>query len=167
MKHGNMLNDEGFRRQANTIFRRNTGCISRKIGEAWGRKTRRLGILTFFKRAPDTPAGLSVPPAGKAGGKEKGKDLGKISALAHYTPSSRGKVKGNVKIFAGRSRPGVPGTENLIFVRIFAPASGKSVAGGAKLLYNASNSMRKDAAAMICVVIARTIPRALPSSNSF
>ncbi|MCI9155620.1 MAG: hypothetical protein HFF44_01615 [Lawsonibacter sp.] len=46
-----MLSDEGFRRQANTIFRRNPGCISRKIGEAWGRKIRRLGVLTFFKRA--------------------------------------------------------------------------------------------------------------------
>ena len=40
-----------FFRQTNTIFRRNTGCISRKIGEVWRKKDCCLGVLTFFKQA--------------------------------------------------------------------------------------------------------------------
>ena len=51
LKNGSMHSGEGFRLQTNTIFRWNPGWISRKIGEAWGRKARRLGVLTFFKQA--------------------------------------------------------------------------------------------------------------------
>jgi hypothetical protein len=46
-----MRNGGEFFRQANTIFRRNTGCISRKIGAVWRKKDRRLGVLAFFKQA--------------------------------------------------------------------------------------------------------------------
>ena len=37
-ENGNMHNGEEFFRQTNTIFRRNTGCISRKIGAVWWEK---------------------------------------------------------------------------------------------------------------------------------
>ena len=51
LKNGTMHNGEEFCRQTNKIFRRNTGCISRKIGAVWQQKNRRLGVLTFFKQA--------------------------------------------------------------------------------------------------------------------
>ena len=46
-----MHNGEGFFRQIYTIFRRNPGWISRKIGEVWRKKNRHLGALTCFKQA--------------------------------------------------------------------------------------------------------------------
>lgn len=51
LKNGNMHNGEEFFHQTNTIFRRNTGCISRKIGAVCWKKDRRLGVLTCFKQA--------------------------------------------------------------------------------------------------------------------
>ena len=41
----------GFCCQTRPIFRKNTGCLSRKIGEVWRQKTRWLGVLTIFKQA--------------------------------------------------------------------------------------------------------------------
>ena len=51
LKNGNMHNGEELFHQTNTIFRGNTGCISRKIGAVCWKKDRRLGVLTFFKQA--------------------------------------------------------------------------------------------------------------------
>ena len=39
LKNGNMHNGEEFFYQINTIFRGNTGCISRKIGQYAGKRT--------------------------------------------------------------------------------------------------------------------------------
>ena len=54
MKIGNMPSSERFFRQTKPIWRRNTWCIPRKIGNVWRKKSRRLGMLTIFKRALNT-----------------------------------------------------------------------------------------------------------------
>lgn len=51
LKIGNMPSSERFFRQTKPIWRRNTWCIPRKIGNVWRKKSRRLGMLTIFKRA--------------------------------------------------------------------------------------------------------------------
>ena len=51
LKNGTIHSGEGFFCQTSTIFRRNTGCISRKTGAVWRKKTRLLGVLTCFKQA--------------------------------------------------------------------------------------------------------------------
>ena len=53
LKNGRMNSGEGFRLQANTIFRREPGWISRKIGEAWGRKASPLGRFDIFQTSPN------------------------------------------------------------------------------------------------------------------
>ena len=51
LKNGNMTKCGGFCCQTRPIFRKNTGCLSRKIGEVWRKKACCLGVLTIFKQA--------------------------------------------------------------------------------------------------------------------
>ena len=77
LKIGDVSSSEGFWAAGKQFFRRNPGGFQGKIAPSRGQKTRRLGMLTFFKQAleghrkclsaaPDTPltcpAREHIPP---------------------------------------------------------------------------------------------------------
>ncbi len=47
---GGMTSSEGFFRQMKMIFRRHTGCMSRKISEEWREKTRCWAFRQFSNK---------------------------------------------------------------------------------------------------------------------